>query len=156
PLAGLDAQSRLEMLEVLRELASMGKAVVISSHHIGDLVDVCDRIGLMAAGQMATTGTVPELIRELEIAARLRLVVVDEPDLALRILSQASRVSDVEVSRNAFSFICQGGRAAQAELLRELVTSGVRVAQFAPIAQPLHELVASAPPTPVSPDQYRP
>ncbi|MBV8084796.1 MAG: ABC transporter ATP-binding protein, partial [Chloroflexi bacterium] len=40
PLAGLDSQSRLEMLEVFRELAAMGKAVVISSHHMADLVDV--------------------------------------------------------------------------------------------------------------------
>lgn len=156
PLAGLDATSRLEMLEVLRELAAIGKAVIISSHYIGDLVDVCDRIGLMAAGQLTAAGTVPELIRELDVAQRVRLVVVGETAMAQRILSQTPHVREIDVSHTSFSFICQGGRSAQADLLRELVNAGVKVAQFAPIPQPLHELVASAPATPVSPDQYRP
>jgi ABC-2 type transport system ATP-binding protein len=156
PLAGLDAQSRVEMLEVFRELASMGKAIVISSHALGDLVDVCDRIGLMAAGQLTAVGTVPELIRELEVTQRLRLVVVEEPELAHRILMQTPQVSDLEVSHTALTFMYQGGRAAHADLLRQLMAGGVKVAQFAPVPQPLHELVASATPTPVSPDQFRP
>ncbi|HEY8692434.1 MAG TPA: ABC transporter ATP-binding protein [Chloroflexota bacterium] len=156
PLAGLDAQSRVEMLEVFRELALMGKAVVISSHALGDLVDVCDRIGLMAAGQLTIVGTVPELIREMDVTQRLRLVVVDEPELAHRVLIQTPRVTDLEVSHTALTFRYQGGREAQAQLLRQLLTGGVKVAQFAPISQPLQELVASAPATPVSPDQYKP
>ena len=156
PLAGLDAQSRVEMLEVFRELASMGKAVVISSHGMADLVDVCDRIGLMASGQLSSVGTVPELIRELEVSQHLRLVVLDEPELAHRMLMQLPHVNDLEIAHTSFTFTYQGGKAAQAQLLRQLVDGGVKVAQFAPISQPLHELVASAPPTPVSPDQYKP
>jgi len=156
PLAGLDAQSRIEMLEVFRELASIGKAVVIASHALGDLVDVCDRIGLMAAGQLTTTGTVPELVRELEVTERLRLVVLDEPELAHRLLSETPHLSDLEVSHLSLTFTYQGGRAAQAALLQQLITGGAKVAQFAPVSQPLHELIASAPPTPVSPDQFRP
>ena len=156
PLAGLDAQSRVEMLEVFRELALMGKAVIISSHALGDLVDVCDRIGLMAAGQLTALGTVPELIREMEVGQRLRLAVVDEPELAHRMLLQTPHVTDLEVSHTALTFSYQGGREAQAELLRRLLEGGVKVVQFAPITQSLHELVASAPSTPVSPDQDRP
>lgn len=156
PLAGLDAQSREEMLEVFRELAVMGKAVVIASHALGDLVDVCDRIGLMAAGQLTAVGTVPELIRQLEVTQRLRLVVVEDAELAHRLLSQMAHVSDLELAHSALTFTYQGGRAAQAELLRALLAGGVTVAQFAPVSQPLHELLASAPPTPVSPDQYKP
>jgi len=156
PLSGLDAESRAEMLEVLRELAVMGKTLVIASHALADLVDVCDRIGLMAAGQLTSVGTVPELIRELEITQRLRLVVLDEPELAHRILTQTPQVTDVEASHLALTFTYRGGRAAHAELLQQLMSSGVKVAQFAPLSQPLHELLASAPPTPVSPDQYKP
>lgn len=156
PLAGLDAQSRVEMLEVFRELASMGQAIVISSHALGDLVDVCDRIGLMAAGQLTAVGTVPELVRELEVTQRLRLVVLEEPELAHRILMQTPHVSDLDVSHMALTFTCQGGRATQAELLRQLMAEGVKVAQFAPLPQPLHDMVASSPATPVSPDQFKP
>jgi ABC-2 type transport system ATP-binding protein len=156
PLAGLDAQSREEMLEVFRELAAMGKAVVISSHALGDLVDVCDRVGLMAAGQLTAVGTVPELIRQLEVTERIRLVVVEQPELAYRLLSEVPQVSDLELSHMTLAFTYQGGRAAQADLLARLLAGGVKVAQFAPISQPLHELVASAPPTPVSPDQLKP
>lgn len=156
PLSGLDAQSRAEMLEVFRELAAMGKALLIASHALSDLVDVCDRIGLMAAGQLTTVGTVPELIRELEVTQRLRLVVLEEPELAHRLLSQIPHVSHLEVSHLTLTFSYQGGRAAQAELLRKLIEAGAKVAQFSPIVQPLHDLLASAPLTPVSPDQFRP
>ncbi len=156
PLAGLDAQSREEMLEVFRELASMDKAVVISSHALGDLVDVCDRIALLAAGQLTAVGTVPELIRQLDVTSRLRLVVVNEPELAYRLLSEMPHVSELELEHTILTFIYQGGREAQAELLRTLMNAGVKAAQFAPVSQPLHELLASAPQTPVSPDQYKP
>ena len=156
PLAGLDAQSRLEMLEVFRELAAMDRAVIIASHQLADLVDVCDRIGLMAAGQLTSVGSVPQLIRGLEVAERMRLVVLAEPELAHRILLETSSVTDIALSHNSCEFVCQGGRPAQAELLAKLVNGGVKVAQFAPVAQPLHELVAAAPPTPVSPDQAEP
>ncbi len=156
PLAGLDAESRSEMLEVFRELATMGKVLVIASHALSDLVDVCDRIGLMAAGQLTSVGTVPQLIRELEATQRLRLVVVDEPELAHRLLSQTPQVSELELSHMALTFTYKSGRSAQAELVQQLVSAGVKVAQFAPVSQPLHEFLASAPPTPVSPDQYKP
>ncbi|MBV9120872.1 MAG: ABC transporter ATP-binding protein, partial [Chloroflexi bacterium] len=121
PLTGLDAESRLEMLEVFRELASMGKAVIISSHHMADLVDVCDRIGLMSTGQLTTQGTVPELIRELEVTAHVRLVVLDEPERAQRILMEIPAVTNLEMAHLSFSFDCQGGRAAQASTLAALV-----------------------------------
>jgi ABC-2 type transport system ATP-binding protein len=156
PLAGLDAESRSEMLEVFRELAVMGKTLLLASHALADLVDVCDRIGLMAAGQLTSVGTVPELIRELEITQRLRLVVLDEPEIAHRILSQTPQVSELDFSHMTLTFTYRGGRAAQADLLRQLMANGVKVAQYAPVSQPLHELLASAPPTPVSPDQYKP
>jgi ABC-2 type transport system ATP-binding protein len=144
------------MLEVFRELAAMGKAVIISSHHMADLVDVCDRIAVMAAGQITSVGTVPELIRELEVAQRVRLAVLGDEDLAQRILSQTPYVTDIEVSRTSFTFTCGGGRAAQALLVQELVRAGVKVVQFAPANQPLHDLLAGATKTPVSPDQYKP
>lgn len=54
------------------------------------------------------------------------------------------------------TFTYRGGRTAQADLLRQLMGNGVKVAQYAPVSQPLHELLASAPPTPVSPDQFKP
>jgi hypothetical protein len=99
---------------------------------------------------------VPELIRDLEVAERVRLVVLGEPEVAHRILTASTSVRDIDVSHNSFSFICQGGRAAQAELLAQLVQGGVSVAQFAPISQPLREMIAAAPATPVSPDQSQP
>ena len=101
-------------------------------------------------------GTVPELIRGLEVAERVRLVVLGEPEAAHRILLQTTSVADIEVAHNSFNFVCHGGREAQAELLTQLVGAGLKVAQFAPIAQPLHEMVAAAPATPVSPDQTEP
>ncbi|MHB8620947.1 MAG: ABC transporter ATP-binding protein [Chloroflexota bacterium] len=156
PLAGLDPGSRLEMLEVLRELGSIGKTIVISSHSIGELVDVCDRIGLMAAGQLTNVGTVPELIREIDPIQRARLVVLREEDRARNVLGDLPAVDEIELDGRTLTFLCHGGQAAMAEALERLVAAGIKVAQFGPVGQPLHELIASSSRTLPSIEQSRP
>ncbi|MDE3074832.1 MAG: ABC transporter ATP-binding protein [Chloroflexota bacterium] len=156
PLAGLDAGSRLEMLEVFRELGGIGKAVLISSHAIGELVDVCDRIAIMAAGQLTAVGTVPELTVQLEANQRARLSVLGGADQAHELLRRMEGVSDVELGQGSISFSCQGGQGALADILRELVLAGVRVVQFSSPAQPLTEMVGAMPKTVPSQEQLRP
>ncbi len=156
PLAGMDPESRLETLEVLRELAAIGKTIVISSHAIGEMVDVCDRIGIMAEGHLKSLGTVPELIRELDPAQPVRLVVLKDAEAAQKILADLPEVSEVEGQGHAITFLCHGGQAALADVLRALVQAGVAVVQFGTPAQPVEDLISAAPRTEASREQSQP
>ncbi|MGH2364603.1 MAG: ABC transporter ATP-binding protein [Chloroflexota bacterium] len=156
PLAALDPQSRLEMLEVLRELGNLGKTIVISSSAVGELVDVCDRVGLLAAGELTLYGSVPELIQQLELRKHISLLVLDEPRGAERLLRGMDAVSDLALAGHTLSFTCAGGSEAVADLLRQLIEAGVRVVQCSSSGQPVAASVATAARTSPSIEQLRP
>jgi ABC-2 type transport system ATP-binding protein len=61
PASGLDPRARIEMRELLKELRSMGKTVLISSHILTEMSDFCNKIGIIEAGQMVVSGDVDEI-----------------------------------------------------------------------------------------------
>lgn len=65
PAAGMDPQARLELRDILRELAGLGKTVLIGSNLLEDLAETCTHIGLMRAGQMVTDGETDEVLEEV-------------------------------------------------------------------------------------------
>jgi ABC-2 type transport system ATP-binding protein len=61
PASGLDPRARIEMRELLKELRTMGKTVLISSHILTEMSDFCNKIGIIEAGQMVVSGDVDEI-----------------------------------------------------------------------------------------------
>src|SRR6188768_2537996 len=64
PAAGLDPRARIELREMIRELAADGKTVLVSSHILTELAEMCDRVGIIERGQLLAVGTVEEIQRE--------------------------------------------------------------------------------------------
>jgi len=62
PASGLDPRARIEVREILRELARMGRTVILSSHVLADIAQVCDSIGIVEAGRMVFAGPVREAL----------------------------------------------------------------------------------------------
>ena len=65
PASGLDPRARVEMKEILKQLQSMGKTVVISSHILPELAEMCTEVGILNQGKLAAQGTVQEIMRQL-------------------------------------------------------------------------------------------
>jgi len=65
PAAGLDPRARVELREILRELQSMGKTILLSSHILSELQDICNRIGIVERGQVVAEGSVDEILERL-------------------------------------------------------------------------------------------
>ena len=63
PAATIDPRARIQMRQLLRELADMGKAVLVSSHILPELADVCDTVGILKAGKLVACGPVQEIMR---------------------------------------------------------------------------------------------
>ncbi len=77
PAAGLDPRARVELREILRELQRMGKTILLSSHILSELQDVCNRVGIIEQGRMVAQGSVEEILDQLAGTGKVSLRTTD-------------------------------------------------------------------------------
>ena len=92
PASGLDPRARVELREILRELKSMGKTILLSSHILSELQDICNRIGIIERGVVVAEGSVDEILDRLSGAGRVALRT-DDDARALELLGTHPAVS---------------------------------------------------------------
>lgn len=93
PAAGLDPRARVELREILRELQSMGKTILLSSHILSELQDICNRVGIIERGVLVAQGSVSEILDKLSHSGRVTLRT-DDDERALELLSAHASVSE--------------------------------------------------------------
>jgi ABC-2 type transport system ATP-binding protein len=118
PASGLDPRARVELRNLLRELREMGKTIVVSSHILSELAEMCTEIGIMEKGRLLAAGT-PGQIRHSMGAGR---------QIRVRLAGGDERTYTV------------GDDAEQAALLRRLLDEGLTVLEFAQVGDGLEEL----------------
>ncbi len=96
PASGLDPRARLEMRELLRELSAMGKTIIISSHILSELAEVCDGIAVMERGELLDHGSVEDLQRRRRPRGLWELTVVSDRAQAVAVLGSIEEVDVVE------------------------------------------------------------
>jgi ABC-2 type transport system ATP-binding protein len=131
PAAGLDPRARVELRELVRALAGMGKAVLISSHILTELAEMCSAVAVIERGKLRGVGTVGDVTRAIVPRARLFLRALSGPEAAERALLERPGVLDVRRERDGVAFELEGGAEAQAELLAALVAAGLRPSELA-------------------------
>ena len=80
PASGLDPRARVELRELLRELRSLGKTILISSHILPELEELCTSVAIVDRGQVLAQGRVADIERRLRFGAVLRVRVLGEGD----------------------------------------------------------------------------
>ncbi|NWF81081.1 MAG: ABC transporter ATP-binding protein [Chloroflexi bacterium] len=152
PASGLDPRARVELRELLRTLRDMGKTVLVSSHILSELAEVCTEIGIIDSGKMVVSGPVDAVRRQLEGGARLRLRVVHGQETAeatLRALvgepaPELPRLRGVRYDpadeRVLLVELEDSDEERQAALLTRLVQEGVVLSEFRTQAENLEEL----------------
>src|SRR5512136_3129523 len=103
PASGLDPRARIEMRELLRELKRMGKTIMISSHILSELEEICDCIGIIERGKLVFSGTMDEIRPRLGIQSKMRVKIIGDEDKAVELLSVLPQISDVQLSGD---YIC--------------------------------------------------
>jgi len=96
PASGLDPRARIEIRELLRELRRMGKTIMVSSHILSELEEICDHVGIIEHGQLIFSGTLEEIRPRLGIHRKVRVKVADKQDKAVQLLSALPQVSKVQ------------------------------------------------------------
>jgi ABC-2 type transport system ATP-binding protein len=145
PASGLDPRARVEVREILRALRDMGKTILVSSHILPELGELCTAVGIIDRGHLLRSGRIDDIERSLRASAMLRIDLLSEAEAAIAWLGTDRRVGDVlrgepsgGVSRLELSF--DGGADDQADLLRRMVQAGHAVAAFSQATSGLEEI----------------
>ncbi len=99
PASGLDPRARIEIRALLKELRKMGKTILVSSHILPELADICNKIGIIEQGQLVVNGPVDEVMKQVRTEILLNIAVADRRDEAadlLRVQPEVEEVSDRE------------------------------------------------------------
>ena len=144
PASGLDPRARVELRELLRELRSLGKTILISSHILPELEELCTSVAIVDRGQVLAQGRVSDIEGRLRSGAVLRIRVMGDGESI-----DAARThfaADPEVASAAIlpdgtiELGFRGDDAASARLLRDAVAAGLPIVTFARAASDLEEL----------------
>jgi ABC-2 type transport system ATP-binding protein len=130
PAAGLDPRARVELRELLRALAAAGKAVLISSHILSELAEVCHGAVILERGRILRAGTMGELLAAATPLHTVRIRSLGGEDELRRALLAMPGVDDVRLVANEVEADVAGDDQAAAVLLAELVRAGVPVVEF--------------------------
>lgn len=132
PASGMDPRARAEMKDILRSLKDMGKTVLISSHILPELSEMCDALTIIDHGHLVFSGTVDALSRKMNGNAPIDIRLLhDQIDAAAAILKETPDVSGIELAESLLLRVTfDGNEAAAAALLRRLLADDIAVADF--------------------------
>ena len=143
PAANLDPKARIDLRNLLRKLASGGKTVLVSSHVLSELQDLCDTIGIMKNGTMIHSGTIDEIAEKTNPARTVQIHLTEAFDGikdCLKDFPGISSVHAVDESRKRFEFIHEGSNQVEAEVLSSLVGKGAKIYRFEPKQSKVEDL----------------
>ncbi|MHC4441896.1 MAG: ABC transporter ATP-binding protein [Planctomycetota bacterium] len=98
PASGLDPRARIEIRELLKELHRMGKTIIISSHILHELAELCTTVGIIEKGELLFHGSVREATRKARMGTRVQIRVADKIDLAAKMLEKLEPVKSVQLN----------------------------------------------------------
>ncbi len=132
PASGLDPRARIEIRELLRELKRMGKTIMISSHILSELEEICDHVGIIEHGRLVFSGTLEEIRPRLGIESKVRVSVADHQDKATELLSALPQVRQVQALGGEIAVTFHEGKNATGIVARTLVNAGLDIISIQP------------------------
>lgn len=127
PLSGLDPRARVEMRSLLRRLGQTGKTIVVSSHILPELADVCNKIGIIDRGEMRISADVSEVIRMVRDQVILHIAVANNPQKAQDLLARHESVDTVSLGDDFLLVRLKKEISDYSELASLLVTNGLKL-----------------------------
>ena len=132
PASGLDPRARIEIRELLRELKRMGQTIMISSHILSELEEICDHVGIIENGQLVFSGTLAEIHSRLGVDNKVRVRVVGDPQRAIDVLAALPQTEDVRPGEQGISVTLRDGADKAGTIAKALVDAGIAVLAIVP------------------------
>ncbi len=130
PAAGLDPRARIELRRIIRSLASENKTILVSSHILTELAEMCDRVGILEQGRLLATGTVDEIRQTLKQSCDIVVRVAGEIGAAMNLLSTLDAVRELRSENGTIHFMIKGGDPEQIGVLRALCDARIDVLDY--------------------------
>lgn len=130
PTSGMDPRTRMEFKEVLKELCAEGKTILISSHILSELSQMCTDIGIIDAGRIVLAGNMAEILQKVNDSNPLLIKVCEGREAAIRILRAEPSVETIAIREGDIMIRFHGGPQEEAELLRKMIAAGIPVNGF--------------------------
>ena len=130
PAANLDPRARIEFRTLIRELAADGKTILLSSHILGELSEMCDAVAVIEHGKILAIGTVQEIMKGLRPRRTLSVRLAGPHEGLERFLLQQPGVVNVHEAGERVQFELEGGDEEQVSLVGGLVAAGFPILEF--------------------------
>ena len=135
PASGLDPRARVELRELVRTLRSIGKTIIISSHILFELAEMCTHVAILQNGQLVVAGDVEDVIQQVEGKRQLDIHILDQErlDEAITLLKNIPTISNVTSDgKKGILADFTGDEQALHRVLTDLISHDIPVVSFAP------------------------
>ena len=139
PASGLDPRARVELRELVRELHRMGKTMVVSSHILPELAEMCTSFGFIDGGRMVASGTLEELTGSRD-RSTLRINVAGDVHEAAAALEGVERVLATRPGDSSIEVDVRGGAETTSIVLQALLAAGVTMTAVNPVGSSLEDV----------------
>lgn len=130
PASGLDPRARVEMKEILKRLREMGKTIIISSHILPELAEMCSEVGIVDQGKLVTQGTVNDIMNRLQKKRVVRIKTSSAVEQLIRILKEQASVKDITENADNIEFVFEGKNDDLTSILRNVIMNGIPIYSF--------------------------
>jgi ABC-2 type transport system ATP-binding protein len=130
PASGLDPRARIEIRNLLKRLGEMNKTIIVSSHILPELADVCTRVGMIEKGIMIVDGYVDEVMRKAREALLLQIRVTGDAEKAARFIEQHDGIAAVSVKKETINVTLKKDVLDYSFLPSALVQAGYQITLF--------------------------
>ena len=130
PASGLDPRARIEMRALLKELRSMGKTILVSSHILPELADICNKIGIIEQGQLLVNGAVTDVMKQVRSDIVLNIAVSNRMTDAANTLENQPEVESVQDKNGVLVVKLNEGVHEYGFLASRLIDQGFELTLF--------------------------
>lgn len=130
PASGLDPRARIEIRGLLKELRKMGKTIMVSSHILPELADICNKVGIIEKGELLVNANVSDVMKKVRQRTMLNVRVADRMEAAAKLLEQSTLVERVEIHDGRIDVTLKENVEDYSELPTALVQNGYKLNLF--------------------------
>jgi len=124
PASGLDPRARIEVREILKELSGMGKTILISSHILPELADLCNTVGIIEQGELLYSGPVADIVKRAKAGTVLHVSVLRGQEQAAALLSLHASVESVTPNNGVMQIALKQGISDFSFIPSQLLANG--------------------------------
>ncbi len=130
PASGLDPRARIEIRGLLKELRKLGKTIMVSSHILPELADICNKVGIIERGELLVSAEVAEVMRQVRECPVLAIEVVGDQDAAAKLLEGHDSIDKVEPRDGQLFATLAAGIDDYSDLPTLLIQGGFKIKTF--------------------------